>query len=409
MAQMRGPGIPFPLTAPSTYGAGNVVTLPSGGAYVLPQGEFLVIPGQQTVLEYYDYWAGLWRGTQVYQGQVEQVSSDGGNYRLCNLSGVCVGANITAAGSGMTNGIGPIQTGVSVNFAAPASGGAPATANGYVVIGGSVPAPTVVQGGSGFTTVPLVFCDPPPAGGVQATFTATISSAGVLTGVTQVNPGAGYTSVPNFYIVPQPAFNFLPRYPSDTPALQPGSVINYPPPGLINPANLWPGSYLQANIALGTLGALLTGNALTGSGTITAIIVNNYGNGYGSANLATVTFTGSSGSPTATPIMSLCSTVAPGSSLTGQTGATYTVGNPAFTSLGLVAQQSNNNLFTPRPIRGIVTNATGPVITVEDPGFGIQSAGTGIKIGPSGGTLGNVNAANLGGVTDTSILQGGVQ
>lgn len=409
--RLGGP-FPFPITAPAVNGAGEAVALTSGQMFIVPQGNWLVIPGQETVLEYFDQVSGLWRGTQCYQGQVEQISSDGANYRLVNLSGVVVGANITNVGSGGTNGIGPLQTGSTVSFGAPAAGGAQATAQGYVVVGGTVPAPTVTQGGSGFIHPPLVFCDPPPPGGVQALFTATISSAGVITGVTQVNAGAGYTSIPNFYIVPQPQYyQGEPRWPAvaggspDTSVAQ-GLSFTGQPPGLINPANAWGGFPYQGNLVTGTTGALLTGAALTGSGTLTAIIVNSYGQGYTGSTLPAVSFAGVSlGAAAATSIMSFCSTVAPGSTLTGQTGATYVVGNIAETTLGLVSNTNNNNLFTPRPIRGKVTNATGPAITVEDPGFGIQSAGTGVTIGPSGGTLGNVAAANLGGLTDVSVLQ----
>lgn len=408
-----GGNFPFPFTAPAINAAGEALTLPSGGTFLIPQGNWLVIPGQQTVLEYYDPISGLWRGTQCYQGQVEQCSSDGTNYRLANLSGVCVGANITNAGSGGTNGIGPVQTGSTVSFGAPAAGGALATTQGYVIVGGSVPAPTVTQGGSGFIAPPIIFCDPPPPGGIQATFTATISSAGVLTGVTQVTAGAGYTSIPNFYIVPQPQYYVGgPRWPTsvggapDTSTAQGLSTFGEAP-GLINPANVWPGSPYQANIQTGTTGALLTGNALTGSGTLTAIVVIAYGVGYTGSNVPAVSFGGTSlGAAAATAIMSFCSTVAPGSSLTGQSGTVYIVGGIAESSLGLIAGTNNNNLFTPRPIRGKITNATGPVLTVEDPGFGIQSAGTGVSIGGGQFTvLGNVNPANLGGVADTSVLQ----
>lgn len=407
-----GGAFPFPFTAPAVNGVGEAITLQPGGTFYFPQGNYLVIPGQETVLEYYDPISGLWRGTQVYQGQVEQVSSDGYNYRLVNLSGVVVGANITNPGSGGTNGIGPLQTGTNVGFGAPAAGGALASAQGYVIVGGSVPAPTVTQGGSGFIAPPLILCDPPPAGGVQATFISTISAAGVLTGVTQVNPGAGYASVPNFYIVPVAQYyQGGPRWPAvlggsqDGPVAQ-GLSITGQPPGLINPANTWGGFPYQGNVVSGTAGALLTGNALTGSGTLTAIIVIAYGWGYTGSTIPTISFTGTSlGAAAATAIMSFCSTVAQGSTLTGQTGATYVVGNPAESSLGLIAGTNNNNLFTPRPIRGKITNATGPALTVEDPGFGIQSAGTGVTIGPAGGTLGNVAAANLGGINDTSIVQ----
>lgn len=408
--RLGGP-FPFPFTAPAINGAGEAIALQSGGTFVVPQGNWLVIPGQETVLEFFDQISGIWRGTQCYQGQVEQISSDGSNYRLVNLSGVVVGASITNAGSGGTNGIGPVQTGSTVSFGAPVAGGALATAQGIVIVGGTVPAPTVTQGGSGFIAPPMIFCDPPPAGGIQATFTSTISSAGVLTGVTQVNAGAGYTSIPNFYIVPEPQYyQGAPRWPTtvggapDTPTAQGLSQLGIPP-GLINPANAWPGFPYQGNLVTGTTGALLTGVALTGSGTLTGIVVLAYGWGYTGTTLPAITFGGTSlGAAAATAIMSYCSNVATGSTLTPSSGVAYVVGNAAITTLGLIASFNNNNLFTPRPIRGRVT-ATSGAFTVEDPGFGIQSA---TNVGVGGGpdtTVGTIPAANLGGITDTSILQ----
>lgn len=399
MSSIRGPGIALPFTSPQINGEPAAISLASGGIYVIPQGDYLISTGPQTVVQWFDPNTALWR-TMVDPGSMEQISVDGGNYRLVNLSGVVVGANITNAGSGGTNGIGPTQTGSTVTFGAPAAGGVTATATGYAVVGGSVQAPTVTQGGSGFLVPPAVFCDPPPAGGVQATATATISSAGVITAITMNNVGAGYTSSPQWYIAPQNFNGYL-----ATPDRAAGA---FPPPGLINPANVWPGTVLQPNIVTGTAGALLTAAALTGSGTLTAIVMSYYGNGYTGTTLPTISFGGTSlGAAAATAIMSYCLT---GTSVTGVSGTGYIVGAPAITTLGLVALTNNNNSFSARPGRGIVTNATGPVFTIEDPGFGIQSAGTGVKIGGGSITaIGNVPAASLGGIVDTSLLQQATQ
>ncbi len=400
MSAIRGPGIPLPFTAPQVNGAGGEIMLQSGGIYMVPQGNYLCQLGSQTVAQWFDPNMFAWRVVQP-SGDLMQISADGGNYRLINFSGVVAGANITNAGSGGTNGIGPTQTGSTVSFGAPAAGGVTATATGYVVVGGSVAAPTVTQGGSGFLVPPLVFCDPPPVGGVQATATATISSAGVITGITMVNVGAGYTSTPQWYIVPQPFNGFLP-----TPDRSTATGL-FPAPGLIHPNNVWPGTVYQANISSAS-GALLTPVALTGSGTLTAIVMTYNGAGYTGTTLPTVTLAGVSlGAAAATAIMSYCLT---GTSVTGASGTGYTVGAPAETTLGLIAGSNNNNTFVPRPGRGIVTNAAGPVFTIEDPGFGIQSAGTGVKIGGGSITaIGNVPAASLGGINDVSILQQATQ
>jgi hypothetical protein len=397
MSAIRGPGIQLPFGSPQINGAGGEIVLPSGGIYVVPQGNYICQLGSQTVAQWFDPNNGLWRVVQP-SGDLMQISADGGNYRLVNVSGTCVGANITNAGSGGVNGIGPVQTGSTVTFGAPAAGGVTATATGYVIVGGSVQAPVVTQGGSGFLVPPAVFCDPPPAGGVQATAVATISAAGVITAITMVNVGAGYTSSPQWYIAPQGFNGFL-----ATPDRAAGA---FPPPGLINPANVWPGSVLQPNIA--ATGALLTPAALTGSGTLTAIVMTYYGAGYTGSTVPTISFGGTSlGAAAATAIMSFCANAA---TITGASGTAYVVGAPVISTLGFVAGSNNNNTFVPRPIRGKVTNATGPAFTVEDPGFGIQSAGTGVTLGGAGFTaLGNVPAANLGGINDTSILQQATQ
>jgi hypothetical protein len=282
MTQIRGV-FPLPQTSPQIAGVVPVVTLPSGGVYVLPAGNYLVIVGSRSLLQWFDPVGAQWLQSSFTGTSPTPITSDGTNYRILNATGVVQGAAITAAGSGGTNGIGPIQTGTAVGFSASPTG---QTAEGYAIIGGSVPAPTVVQGGSGFLVPPVVCCDPPPVGGIQATFVATISTAGVITTVTQVNPGAGYTSVPQFYVIPQPKFyEGMPRWPGDAPVTPP-----WPAPGSINPANVWPGTIYQANIAQN--GALLTGNPLTGSGTLTGINLVYGGGGYPTATPPTISFVG---------------------------------------------------------------------------------------------------------------------
>lgn len=390
MAQMRGV-FPLPFGSPQNTGNAQIVTLEPGGIYVLPPGEYVVTTGSQTIIQWWDQPNAIWRN---YAGpsSFEQISADGTNYRLVNLSGCVVGANITNAGSGGVNGIGPNQTGSTVTFGAPAAGGATAIAQGYVVVGGTVPAPTVTQGGSGFLVPPVIACDPPPAGGVQATFISTISAAGVLTGVTAVNPGAGYTSPPQFYIIPQAQFyQGAIRFPGDTPQ-------TVPAPGLINPANVWTGSPYQGNIQTGTTGALLTSLPLTGTGTLTAIVMTYFGNGYTQATIPAITFGGTSlGAAAATSIMSMCLALATMTVAAGAMTATQGV----ETTLGLVANTNNNNTFFPRPVRGVATAAT--TATVEDPGFGLQK---GLAIIAQAGT---VTGTQLGGINDTSVLQPMVQ
>src|SRR5215471_3520422 len=277
MTQARGV-FPLPLTSPQISGKVAVVTLESGGVYVMPSGNYLVACGPNTALQWFDPNATMWRPLSAAQ-EYTDFNADGTNYRLLNMTGAVASVTVTAGNSG-TNGIGPVQTGTTVGFTPSPTG---ATAQGYAIIGGSVPAPTVVQGGTNFVVPPIVCCDPPPVGGIQATFTATISAAGAITAVTQVTAGAGYTSVPQFYVIPQPMlWQGGPRWPGDS-VIQP-----WPAPGTINPANVWPGTLFQPNIT--DNGALLTGNALTGSGTLTGLNIIYGGGGYAAA--PTISFAG---------------------------------------------------------------------------------------------------------------------
>src|SRR6266852_1310377 len=209
----------------------------------------------------------------------------------------------------------------------------------------------------------------------------------------------GYVVVPLFYIIPQPMFyQGAIRYAGDTPPAYP------PPPGLINPANVWTGSPFQANIQTGTTGALLTGVALTGSGTLTAVVMTYQGNGYTGATIPTITFGGTAiTSAAATSIMSMCANA---TTMTGN-GTNFTVGNAAESSLGTVALTSVNNTFFARPIRGIISNANGS-FTVEDPGFGLQKVPTygvltNVALGAQ--TASTFTTTQIGGLTDTSVLQ----
>src|SRR5712691_932153 len=395
MAQMRG-AFPFPFGSPQNTQSPEIVTLPPGGIYYPPSGSYLLSTGSQTVLQWYDPNNGIWRN---YAGpeSVQQISVDGFNYRLVNLSGVVVGGNITNAGSGGTNGIGPNQTGSTVTFAAPGAGGVTGTAQGYAVVGGTVPAPTVTQGGSGFLVPPQVVCDPPPPGGVQATFVATVTAAGVLSTVTQVNPGAGYTSIPQFYIIPAPFFyQGAVRFPGDTPQ-------TIPAPGLINPANSWTGSPFQANLVTGTTGALLTGVALTGSGTLTAIVMTYFGAGYTGATVPAISFGGTSlGAAAATAIMSMCLNT---TTVTTSAGAGFVVGDATETDVALVTNTNNNNTFFARPARGVLTSTAG-AFTAQDPGFDFLKAAL-TEVG--GTTAAAITTSQIGGINDTSILQPMVQ
>jgi hypothetical protein len=406
MGQIRGPGIPLTFDSPQNTQRGEIITLPSGGQYYPLAGDYLIASGSQTILEWWDPNNLMWRAWAP-PGSYATFTSDGGNFRLINYSGVVAGAKITNAGSGGTNGIGPAQTGVLVAIAAPAAGGVTATAQAYAIVGGSVAAPTITQGGSGFLVPPLILIDPPPQGGIQATAVATISAAGVITAITMQNVGAGYISTPAFYVVPNPQFAFAtPQYPPaiGSPANLPGALGGagvFPPPGLINPANVWAGSLYQGNIALGTLGVLLTPAVLTGSGTLTGLVITFNGGGYRGDSVPAISFSGGglAGGVAATAIMSFCMNAA---TATATGGTAAVVGSPAITSLGLIASSFNNGQFWPRPARGLITAAAGS-FTVEDPGFGLQ--GGAVLVNGGSTSLATVTNTQYGSIVDTTVIQ----
>jgi hypothetical protein len=398
-------GGPFPFNP----GGAFPISLSGGQYYYPPPGNYLFTPGTQTVIQWWDPVQSSWRTYTNPPGTTQAISVDGYNYRIINLSGVVQAASITNAGSGGVNGIGPTQTGSTVSFAGP--GGNGQTAKGYVVVGGSLPALVVAQGGSGFVVPPLILIDPPPAGGVQATATSAITSAGVLTSATLVNAGAGYTSIPNVYVIPQfldypgqlalpytiPASGpVAPNFPPGQIAIGPGSgAAGVIPQTFMNGLQ---GSFPTSSGALVNFGA----GVLGGSGTLTAIVMTDFGSLY-SAAVPAVSFGGTSlGAAAATAVMAWAASAV--STFTG--GTIGSNGAPVESSLGQLLLTSNNNTLLGRPIRGSAT--TGGVVTIADPGFAIQTlmasgsiALTGIvSVNPTGG-----GAGTMGPVTDTHILQ----
>ena len=263
MARMGGL-FPFPIAQVAE--GGTRIDLPSGGVFVLPANQYLVATDASSQVQWWDpqgtNWQTLWGHSNG-----GDITADGCNYRILNDTGVISAgtiANGTAAG--LTNGIGPI-TGVTAALSAPGAGGITGTA--YVIIGGSVQAPTVTQAGSGFIAPPLIVIDPPPVGGIQATAHATMTAigGGGISTIVMDNVGAGYIASPNFWIIPQ-----NPTYAGGPSGAGQFAAATFPPPGTVNAANAVPG-----NQNLTPSGALLTSAALTGSGVITGFIRVNWG------------------------------------------------------------------------------------------------------------------------------------
>ena len=276
MAQVRG-AFPYPYAQPQE--GGGVITLAGGGTWYPPSGEWLVsLPTTNCVMEYWNPLAQFW---QVINSASDYFSTDGYNLRMRNTtSGVSI-ASFTA-GSGGTNGIGFAATGAAVSIVAPLTAGG-ITALAYAIVGGSVAAPTITQAGSGFLVPPLVVIDPPPPGGVQATAVAALAAAvggsSGIASITMVNVGAGYATTPNFYLIPQTAY--YQGGPSGGVAAAP--II---PGGLVFPANA-----VAGNQNTSAVGAQLTSLALTGSGTLTGVVIYQNGTGY-TAITPAVTVTG---------------------------------------------------------------------------------------------------------------------
>lgn len=276
---------------PSPRGQPSIAfDLQPGLTRIIPAGTWTIDTGPYTCIQEYDPVQAQWQSpggdTGGYSGGPQYINSDGVNYRVANLSGCIVGANVTTAGSGYTTATPP-----TVSFTGSASAAATA------IVGGAVSTSvTVTNGGTNYTWNPAVFLDSPPTGaGYQATATSTIASSAVST-VTINNQGAGYVSVPNIYFINDPR---------------------------------------------DTTGAGATAVAtLTGSGTVTQLIITNYGTPATTA-LPAIAF--SSGSAAASPIMVRS---IGGIGLTNQ-GSGYT-GNVLIQAYGSGLTGSTNVLTNPR-------------------------------------------------------------
>jgi hypothetical protein len=374
----------------------NVVTLPAGATFYIPAGTYMVAPGPYTSLQWDDPVTnaalntntnlssavnGTWRTVNADIGQRPMIiDSDGGNFRLANLTGCAVGAVITNAGSGGTNGIGTAATGMVVAASAGGSTWVP------VVGGGVGSAVTITNGGANYQYAPTIVIGAPPPGGVQATATCTIS-AGAVNAVTFLNTGAGYTAPP------------------------PITVIN------------------DSRDAVGS-GAVITANAtLAGSGTLLAL----YPINHGTVLTATPTFSTLTGvtSAAATILMNYVvtgwanGTAGAGYTASAQVWATVTPGiapTPAANTVNpivganTVANQALGlpycTAFRPAQITQLITaggatQASATAGTINDAGFGyINTTGT-MQLMQAGLTVTTVaiQAPSFGGITDTSWLQ----
>lgn len=334
-------------------------TLAKAQRRLIPAGTWLVSLGLYTVIQEYDPVTTIWRPLNASYGTPFYMNSDGVNYCVANPTGCVVGAVVTTGGTLYTS--------------APTVTASAGSATFVAVVGGAVNTTvTVANGGTGYTYPPQIAFDSPPGVGVQASGYAAISG-GAITSITVSNQGAGYTNAPNI------------------------SIINDP------------------RDTTGTNGSATC--TLTGSGTVTAVLVTNHGNSVADATTAvpTLTFAGGGGSgAAATAIMfwtiQAYTVTTAGSGFSGVVGitavngglsATGTYTNPAVQS-GLVRTRMP---IIQAAVSSAALTATGQ--TVFDGGI-LTGLATGLVTGFTAGSSTSAAPAvgfSYGGAIDTVLLQ----
>ena len=359
MAAIRGTGLTLSLGSLSN----NTESLPAGQGRILPAGNLLVGIGLYSTVEVWDPVLSNWHILPRSTDGWTYVDSDGVNYRLMNRSGCAVGAIVTTAGTAYTSS--PTIT--------PTAGGSKWTA----IIGGLInTAATITTAGAGYTYAPHLVVSAPPAPGVQATATCTIS-AGAVNAVTVTNQGGGYLTAPTVTVVPDPR---------DT----------------------------LANI---TTAAVIT-LAITGAGTVAAVLCTDPGNPV--TAVPTFTITGGGGSSLAiTALMSFSTTgytvgnggaFAAGTFLTSSGGIVTTATTPTHTNPAI-----EKGIIIPRAAKivpalsgnAIVASASTAPLSVEDWGYGFQLIPNCVPIDGLGlaTTVAQTMAYTVGGQTDTVCIQ----
>lgn len=366
MPAIRGSGLPTTLGKLVT----NWETLAAGQTRVLPAGLLAVHLGQYSFIQIYDPVSQLWKFAQRPTNEVAYVASDGVNFRVANLSGCPVGAVVTTAGSGYT-------TAPTVTASA---GGSLWTA----IIGGLVnTSQTVASAGSGYTIPPRLVISAPPPGGIPATGHTTLSS-GTVNAIVIDNQGAGYTSAPTAYFITDPNDTGTAVVPAGT------AVVG------------------QTGVGTQTL-------ALTGAGTISAVVCTNPG--LPQTTVPTLTF--SSGSGAATVIMNFAATGYTVSSGGSFHAGTFITSSGGMLDTSVTAANTNpaieKGIIRPRPVKlvpalssnAIVASGTTPPLTVEDWGIGFQLAPVAVPVDGTGlaTTVVTTLAFTVGGQTDSIWVQ----
>ena len=363
------------------------LTLAPGQAVIAPSGQYVVTLGAYTTVQWYDSQTQTWRNMQTpANSDVQLLSADGYNYRLCNISGTVAGAYLTNGGSSYPNGIYPAATTTSsqTNYviATVSAAGAQSSLVGTlakfnVIVGGAVNTTvTVTTAGSGYVHPPTLQFSNPPVGGVPASGYVSALSAGGLSTIVVTNQGAGYVTAPTITVIPDAR---------DTTAT----------------------------------GAVLTAT-LTNSGNITALTLADGGSAY--ATTPTISFTSSAGSSGAASAVMCMSVASIGSVSGGSANLTDNTASFIVTSQTIAASKTNcpvnplieQGLFVPRVAQGTITTSSGvaSAMTVIDGGL-IELVGTGAtsaRISPSmqwttaAPTSTPTGTIAFGGIVDTNML-----
>lgn len=355
----------------------------SGETFVVPNGNWIFRLGGQTAVQWYDSSSGQWRILEAgVTNHPTPIASDGTNFRIINLSGTILGANITTPGTAYT------QAATTATFAAPVTGGITATCT--PIIGGSLSLTvTGGSGGSGYTN-PMVLLPPPQLLGgtpglcIPATASVAVS-AGVLGAFTLNYAGAGYVTAPSGTQTLTPA-QF---------AANPSAYYNYTGITIIDPAGT----------GASVISAITNGTGTSGG--LTGIVMSNMGSLYDGTHIPAVTITcaGSSGTAAATALPWMAVT---GFTVAGtNTGYTASVMIETTLTSGTAIAGLNGEPVLARAGRGIVAQSAGALgtPTVEDAGGGFQTVPLAKQVGNATAD-GSVNATFVtvvGGVTNTLL------
>ena len=362
MPVLRGAGLPTTL-GPSVT---NLETLAAGNTRLLPAGALAVYLGQYSVIRIWDPVLNTWRIVPRSIGNSWVfIESDGQNQQIANLTGCCIGAMVTTAGTGYTSAP-TVTLGSTDAVFVPVVGG---------LIGAS---PAVIAGGSGYTIPPRLVIPAPPVGGVQATGHTTLSG-GIVNAIVIDNQGAGYPSAPTAQFVTDP---------NDT-----GTAI---------------------------VPATAQTVAITGAGTLAAILCTNPGL-VQTSNPGALTIAGGGGSSGAAYAVYCfaCTgyTVSNGGSF--HTGTFITSSGGPLPNATAAPAHTNPaielGLIYPRPAKVVPALSSGAIVAsgstapleVEDWGFGFQTIPNAVPVDGTGlGTTAVTTLAwTVGGQTDSIWVQ----